>query len=456
MEEKRYELIKQIGKGATSCVYKAKDCVVGRIVAIKIINNLEIGRHECSVLQGLHHKGIPNLFDYYEEDDKCFLVMEFVEGKSLREMKEQKDSIDEKKCLHYLIDLSEILLYLHNLQNPVIYMDLKPENIVIGKNNQLYLIDYGAACVQCEKVVKWYGTPSYAPPELLQDDINEEVILDERVDIYSLGSVGIFMRTGVLKGELPYGMIVDQLKNYFIDQRLETILTKCVSAEREKRYGNMKEVLFYMKKCTRGNRFKHIWNGIVSSIYYVMVIISAYFIGSFLNIINLLEWKSYEKEIQALSGMVIATVMFELLVRRKFRGTTNVYKSVTHFIQMSSRVGACILLVAILSTELKTYSKEMQAYPIGLSVVEEPGRMMLIKDGEIYGTNDDVILKVGGFQQKIDYEVSYNYKEWIPLDTENITIPVNILKNENSAYSVRVKSSFQEYQEAEELLLAYK
>ncbi len=456
VKEKRYEYIKQIGKGATACVYQAKDCMVGRIVAIKMIYDLEIGRHECMILQGLHQKGIPNVFDYFEENENSFLVMEYIDGISLRAVIEKKGALEEQKCILYLLELAEILFYLHNLQTPIIYMDLKPENIIIAKNNQVYLIDYGAACYKYEQAKKWYGTKKYAPPELLEEQDDKVIFLDERVDIYSFGTVGIFMKTGVLKGELPYTMIVSQLQNYFIDVRLENVLIKCVHEKREKRYRNMKEVIYYMKNCTKMNHFKNIC-GVMSAIVFCgMILITAYAGGSLIININLLEWQLYVEEIKSLSVMIMVTILFQLLIRRRFSSKKLNYKSVTHFMKMSNRVGISILIGLIFSTEIISYSKEEEVYPIGLSVVEEPQRMVLVKEGTVYFLDSDVTLSVRGYRIESDYVISYNHTEWIPLEEEEIEIKLSLLETEEDCYSVRVKYEGDADHKAKELLLATK
>ena len=139
----RYCILEPLGKGGGGKVYLARDLELGVLWAVKEIP--VSGRNEARMLLKLSHPSLPKMVDYIEDDQKCYLVMEYVKGKSLGEYIRSGERFSIKEIIKYGIEITEIFVYFHNQKPPVYYGDLKPDNLMLGENGRLYLIDLGGA-----------------------------------------------------------------------------------------------------------------------------------------------------------------------------------------------------------------------------------------------------------------------------------------------------------------------
>lgn len=153
MEEllhQRYHIIKRIGKGGFSDVFLVYDTVLKREWALKCWKHdtskylYRSYQREVEVLSKLNHRGIPHIIDCFKEATTLYVVMDYLSGGSLIQVMQQGHMNDEL-CLQYLKELGELLSYLHKQEPfPIIYIDLKPQNILFDEYGQLYLIDFGS------------------------------------------------------------------------------------------------------------------------------------------------------------------------------------------------------------------------------------------------------------------------------------------------------------------------
>jgi serine/threonine protein kinase len=200
MLHQRYRVVAQVGRGGMSAVYQAEDTLSGNHhVALKEmsqghLNTNELAgatarfQQEAALLGSLHHPNLPAIYEAFSEDGRSYLVMEYIEGKTLLQM--LKDSggrpLPTAQVLDYAIQLCDVLMYLHSHHPPIIFRDLKPTNVMVKGNGQVVLIDFGIARFfkeGQEQDTVFLGSPGYAPPE--QHGTSQT---NPRSDLYSLGA----------------------------------------------------------------------------------------------------------------------------------------------------------------------------------------------------------------------------------------------------------------------------
>ena len=139
----RYCILESVGKGGGGKVYLARDLELGVLWAVKEIP--VSGKSEARMLLKLSHPSLPKMIDYIEDDRKCYLVMEYIRGKSLGEYLRDGKRFSVNEIVKYGMEIAEVFSYFHNRKPPVYYGDLKPDNLMLGENGRLYLIDLGGA-----------------------------------------------------------------------------------------------------------------------------------------------------------------------------------------------------------------------------------------------------------------------------------------------------------------------
>ena len=200
----RYLVDKEIGRGGIAIVYSAFDNVLRQEVALKLLvpppaasENLKHRfRREATILRELNHPNIIRVYDFIEENDSAFLVMQLIHGCDLQRFVEQEGPISARLLESYVLQIVSALDTAH--QQGILHRDLKPSNILIDQNNTVYLTDFGSAKRdnQLSLITSsgFVGTLSYSAPEILEGQR-----ADARSDIYSLGLTLYFCA----KGKLP-------------------------------------------------------------------------------------------------------------------------------------------------------------------------------------------------------------------------------------------------------------
>jgi len=197
----RYQILSQIGQGGFGAVYKAEDSELGqRMVAVKemsyqkrsaqeIEDGIEAFKREALMLAGLKHEHLPHIYEHFSENDRWYLVMDYIEGETLesRFEKARDGSLPLVMALQIALQLCNVLEYLHTRQPPIIFRDLKPSNIILTPEGSLFLVDFGIARHfkpgQAKDTIA-FGSPGYAAPEQYG-----KTQTTPRADIYSLGSI---------------------------------------------------------------------------------------------------------------------------------------------------------------------------------------------------------------------------------------------------------------------------
>lgn len=199
----RYRILGVLGSGGMGTVYQARDLnfqEVKKLVAVKEMLSgaadpalkatmLKTFRREANILATLNHPAIPKIFDFFDENDRAYLVMEYVNGSDLELLMQKTKELPIDKVVEWAIDLCDVLAYLHN-QRPdaIVFRDMKPSNVMIDSLGRVRLIDFGIAkalaSMGATGVVRhtMIGTEGYSAPEQYKGDVSP------RSDIYSLGA----------------------------------------------------------------------------------------------------------------------------------------------------------------------------------------------------------------------------------------------------------------------------
>ncbi len=244
----RYEFVAELGHGGMSTVYLAKDLNLDSYWAVKQVKNnssveFEAFKKEVELLSTLSHPDIPRIVDRIEIGDDYYVVMDFIDGTSLSKLVLATGPQPERLVVEWGKGLCDVLEYLHTVRdNPIIYRDLKPDNIMLTQSGRIKLIDFGIAKeirhgekLQGENI----GTKGYAAPEQYKGASN---LLDERTDIYSFGATLFYLATGAVPQKPPKGVPPLRSVAPGCSEGLEYIVAKCTADAPEDRYQSIAEV----------------------------------------------------------------------------------------------------------------------------------------------------------------------------------------------------------------------
>lgn len=258
----RYEILEKIGTGGMSDVYKAKDHKLNRFVAVKVLkqefsenaNFVSKFRIEAQAAAGLMHPNIVNVYDVGEEADVHYIVMELVEGITLKKYIEKKARLSVKEAISIAIQVSMGIEAAHN--NHIIHRDIKPQNIIISKEGKVKVTDFGIAKAATSNTItsNVMGSVHYTSPEQARGGYS-----DEKSDIYSLGITMFEMLTGRVpfNGETTVAIAIKHIQEELPSPRdyvpeipisVEHIVCKCCQKSPDRRYQFMAELIVDLKQ----------------------------------------------------------------------------------------------------------------------------------------------------------------------------------------------------------------
>ena len=256
----RYELIEKIGEGGMAVVYKGKDRLLNRYVAIKILRPeytkdeqfIESFRRESQAAAGLSHPNIVGVYDVGKEGNIHFIVMELIDGKTLSEVIKEKGRLEYKEAINITLQVASALSLAH--KNQIIHRDIKPHNILITSTGVAKLADFGIAKAVSAATIaggsnKIMGSVHYFSPEQARG-----AYVDERSDIYSLGIVLFEMLTGKVPfdGDNPVSIALMHINDPMpsltkevpgVPPQLEKIVNKATEKYQSNRYRNVDEMI---------------------------------------------------------------------------------------------------------------------------------------------------------------------------------------------------------------------
>lgn len=260
---KRYEILERIGSGGMADVYKSKDHKLNRFVAVKVLKSdyrndevfIQKFVSEAQAAAGLLHPNVVNVYDVGQDRGLYYMVMELVEGITLKSYIEKKQSLTAKETISIAIPMMQGIQAAHN--HHIIHRDIKPQNIIISHDGKVKVTDFGIARATTSSntiSTNVMGSVHYTSPEQARGGV-----VDEKSDIYSAGITMFEMITGHVPfdGDSTVTVAVKHLKEEMplpskevpdIPHSLECIIMKCTQKSVSKRYQSCQEVITDLKR----------------------------------------------------------------------------------------------------------------------------------------------------------------------------------------------------------------
>jgi serine/threonine-protein kinase len=255
----RFEVIEELGRGGMGRVYKAYDRKIGEVVSLKVINPeislneraIDRFRNELRFARKIGHRHVGRMFDLGEDGGKFYITMEYVEGENLKSFIRRSGQLAPRKAVSLARQVGEGLAEAHRLG--IIHRDLKPQNIMIDREGNARIMDFGIARFTAADGLTgsgvMVGTPEYMSPE--QAETTE---VDKRTDLYALGVILYEMVTGRVPfaGETPFAVLVKhkqeppqdpQESNPLVSEAVTRIILKCLAKDKAARYQTAEELL---------------------------------------------------------------------------------------------------------------------------------------------------------------------------------------------------------------------
>ena len=264
----RYQVIEELGKGGMGTVYKVFDTEIKEKIALKLLNpevaadgkTIERFRNELKLARKIGHRNVCRMYDLSKEEGTPYITMEYVAGENLKSMIGMMGQLSTGKAVAIAGQICAGLEEAHRLG--VVHRDLKPQNIMIDREGNARIMDFGIARTVKGKGITgagvMIGTPDYMSPE--QAEVKD---VDQRSDIYSLGVILYEMVTGKLpfEGETPLAVAMKHKSeipqdpreaNPQISEELSRVIFKCLEKDKENRYPSAKEVRSELEGIEKG------------------------------------------------------------------------------------------------------------------------------------------------------------------------------------------------------------
>lgn len=252
----RYRILGMLAVGGMSAVYQAQDLrfpKVTRLCVVKEMLNTATDpqvrammernfEREANILATLSHPGIVQVYDYFSEGDRSYLVLEFVDGRDLEALLADTEGfLPEAQVVQWAIQVCEVLNYLHSHEpQPIIFRDIKPSNIMLDSRNRIRLVDFGIARVfQSGQKGTMIGTEGYTPPEQYRG------VAEPRVDIYALGAtMHHLLSKQDPRLEAPFSFHERPIheRNPLVSRELVEIISRALEYDINRRYGSAAEM----------------------------------------------------------------------------------------------------------------------------------------------------------------------------------------------------------------------
>lgn len=400
----RYMIKKQLGKGGRGSVYLCYDNKLQKDWAVKELeepSDLERSM-ELELLKTISCNAFPRIVDIVKEAGRVFLVMDYVDGITLKE-KMKHHALTEKEVLPWAKDIARGINYLHRMSVPILYMDCKPDNIMLTNAGEIRLVDLGSAYV-CfkDKKQRISGTKYFAPKEQYGQRKDKNAgTPDVRTDIYAFGMTLYYLLTGGKKEKRRGGKLCIKDVNPSVSWGMSHIIEKCTMEKPEQRYQSMEEVLEQLQHIRRIGLQKE------SKIRLQRAIVSACKIVCAFLILYFAYCHQYGDLDYPLWLIWTCGILFLLLCRKKTSVIYEVNKDI--FCGMGKRFLYLMLLVVGLAgmIHLTTHAAEEKEngsaevledvtteQRLRATLYDEYGRKILIKDGSCWEVEEDIRLSI--------------------------------------------------------------
>lgn len=307
----KYRIMEVLGYGGTSTVYLAEDLRLGKRWAIKefqkvegtvrLSHNLACAMREAGLMKSLDHPAFPRIVDILKENGSVYIIMDYVEGETLDQLLKRSGRFPESQVRAWALQICSALDYLHSQNPPIIYMDMKPANLILGPNGMIRIIDFGIA-EEYSRGLRYtesevFGTRGYAPPEQYSGRC------DPRSDIYAFGMTLLQLLTGLEPQIVDKHVAIRSLKAEASKQFFR-IIEQCIQMDPSRRYQNCHKLYHDLKHIQNAAFGNNMWDGFRKHWQYVVVIMFGVILlsgGIARGIINQEKNKNYE-ELISLSG----------------------------------------------------------------------------------------------------------------------------------------------------------
>ncbi len=265
----RYEIIEEVGKGGMAVVYKAKCLVLNRYVALKVLRQefkedtdfIHRFKVEAQSAGSLSHPNIVSIYDVCQSDGVDYIVMEYVEGVTLKEYIEKRGVIPWKEAVDYAAQICAGLEHAH--KKGIIHKDIKPHNVIITREGTLKITDFGIAKVMSTSTIATGGAQAMGSVHYFSPEQARGGYTDAKTDIYSLGVLMYEMVTGRLpfEGDTAVAVAMQHIEkeptpptkiNPSIDASLENVILRAMSKEQMRRYESATKMMIDLKKVYMG------------------------------------------------------------------------------------------------------------------------------------------------------------------------------------------------------------
>lgn len=252
-----YRILSVAGKGGMGRVYHAVDVRDGSHWAIKEDLSEDMGAQlyeEAEVLEGLDHPALPKTRGVQSVGKNRYMIMQFMEGRTLSDMLKQQSKYPEEQVLEWFIQICDVLCYLHSRPHPIVYRDLKPSNIIVDEAGRIRIIDFGIAEEYSSQegdlqLHKGGLTKGYAAPE----QYSRRFRADVRTDIYALGVTIHYLLTGKNPIKPPYEFLPVRKLSPEVSPAMEEIVKRCLRPNPDQRYASADALMADLRNITSRN-----------------------------------------------------------------------------------------------------------------------------------------------------------------------------------------------------------
>ena len=412
----RYIYKRTLGRGGSGSVFLCQDMKLQKEWAVKEICMeaeamlLQEQMSELNLLKTISCNLFPRIVDVVYEWNRAYLVMDYVEGMTLAErMKRQR--LTEEEMLPWALEIAKALLYLHQMTPQILYMDCKPENIMLTSQGEIRMVDLGSVYICQEgKKQKISGTRFFASKEQ-QGDGNEEQRPDVRSDIYAFGMTMYYLLAGKKKIYRRMGRLSVKDANPTVSEGMNAIIARCTQTDIEKRPQSMDEVLYLLTHMKQLNRQAKRKGRLLKVALLVGKSVCACMIlaGTWL-------YTKEQKTFEFIGSMVAGIVFIILCMKRRF-AIYEVKKEVfcgsgkrvlLYFLIMCGVLRIMSLPVfaetgrkdgetkvpqkAIMEGEAKTLTEKEQELEV--TIYDKRGRKLLLQDDAVWQVSEDILLAI--------------------------------------------------------------
>ncbi len=266
----RYEIVRELGRGAMGVIYEAKDPLIDRMVAIKTINLKDLDPNDKKEFEArfyqearaagrLNHPNIVTIHDLGESGGMAYIAMELLHGSELHQMLKDEQRLPIEETLNIVFQVATGLAYAH--EHGVVHRDIKPSNIMVLSGNKIKIADFGIARMTASllntQTGKVMGSPLYMSPEQV---LNRQV--DSRSDIFSVGTMLYRMLTGKLPftGENAHAVMYQIVHenpqqpsslNSEVPDALDAIVSRCLAKNPDDRYQEAQQLAEELRACCK-------------------------------------------------------------------------------------------------------------------------------------------------------------------------------------------------------------